>query len=79
MIRFKLESVNEHEAVYTFLPEGDQSAPGRARIDRDTGKASVVDESSADFHGIYSGHMLSKLRELNASGRFDESGIVAWW
>ena len=79
MIKFTLDRIDDKEAVYTFLPEGDSTAPGRARIYRDSGKVEVLEESSADPCRIYLGHMSSKLREMNDSGDFKHTGLVAWW
>lgn len=79
MIRFSLDSIDDRTAAYTFLPENDASVPGKAMIDRESGEVSVVEESSADFNHVYAGHMFSKLREFNESGRFEESGYAIWW
>lgn len=79
MIKFRLDAISDTEAEYTFYPEGDMTAPGRARVDRATGDASIIDESDADFRHWYAGHMLSKLREMSESGNFEQTGIIAWW
>ena len=79
MIKFRLDRIDDREAVYTFFPEGDVSAPGKASILRASGDVTVLEESTADPCRIYLGHMFSKLREMNEAGNFEQSGMVAWW
>lgn len=79
MVGFKLKSLSDSEAVYSYYPENDMDAEGVVSYDRSTGARNVVSAAPGDEYSSYSSHLFNRLDEFNESGKFEESGYVAWY
>lgn len=77
MLTFEKKTDNGTVATYEYRPGG-TGKPGTVSIDRNTGKAAVI-EKSPDEDGMCTGQMLSHARRMNRAGDLKQSGVISWY
>ena len=75
-IQIKKISETDTEAVYEYLPEGDQDRVGILLIDKGSGKITELKPSAGDENGFYSGRVARKLSEHRDQGQYPE--VTCW-
>lgn len=80
MLRFKKMFENDHILIYKYICEGKEGKEyeGEVHFSLDDGDVSTINKADYDF-GWYWGHLASRLRKMYADGKFEDSGMVAWY
>lgn len=79
MVGYELQELTRSNAVYRYYPENDKSNAGIVSFDLASNQGEVLKRADDDDFGWYSMHLLGKLEEFNASGRFENDGYIAWY
>lgn len=80
MLKFWLESSNDNEYEFVYIPEGNYKDTGTVIWDRTKNEAKVGRKADGDEYTVYARHLMKDLREEYAArGALPKSGIVAWY
>lgn len=79
MIRYKLENETENLFEYSYTFDAEETAPGLASINKNSGEIIINKRAGNDEFGWGVSHLVSTLRVMFAQKTFDTSGIVAWY
>lgn len=77
MLTFQRKPDDDGSAVYEFRPEG-KGTPGTVKIDLQSGKTSVV-EQSPDDSGMSKNQMMSHMRRMLKAEDLKQSGTLSWY
>lgn len=81
MLKFEKISENEKTLIYKYICEGKngEEYEGDIHFSLDDGNVSIVNNAKYDEFGWYWGHLASRIRKMHEEGKFEESGIIAWY
>lgn len=80
MLKFEKTFGNEHLVIYKYICEGKEGNEyvGEIKFSLDEGNITSINKADYDF-GWYWGHLASRLRKMYADGKFEDSGMIAWY
>ena len=79
MLTFRLDYMSDGIAMYSYMPNGDESRVGHVGMVVETGERIIEEVAPGDDCKSGAFMLLNRLSKYRKSGEFERSGMVAWY